>query len=167
MTQLPAPKSMSTVRKLAITSSVLVVLLLILLILPFLIDFSSFKPQIQSVVSQVVNAKVDFESARLQILPSVGIKVKGVVIENNDDIFKGTKLFAVDSLIIEAKLLPLFSGKVLGNVRILAPEFTMVKKGIKNNITSLIKLPVAKGTPEPAKQPETKDDTANMAETIK
>ena len=167
MTQLPAPKSMSTVRKLAITSSVLLFLLLILLILPFLIDFSNFKPQIQSVVSQVVNAKVDFESARLQILPSVGIKVKGVVIENNDDVFKGTKLFAVDSLIIEAKLLPLFSGKVLGNVRILAPEFTMVKKGIKNNITSLIKLPVANGTPEPAKQPETKDDTAKMAETMK
>jgi AsmA protein len=132
--------STSIVQKLRAAALVLASLLVLALIVPFLVDFSSFKPQIQSIIAENLNAKVDFESARLQLIPTIGIKVKGVVVENTDPVFKGTKLFAVESLLVDAQLFPLITGKVVGRVQIDAPEFTMAKSGLKNNVTALIKV---------------------------
>ncbi len=134
-----APKTNTIALKLRIGAYCIAGFLFLALVLPFLVDFSSFKPQIQAVIADSLNAKVDFESARLQLIPSIGVKVKGVVVENTDPIFNGTKLFSVDSLVVNAQLFALLTGKVVGRVQIDAPEFIMAKSGLKNNITALMK----------------------------
>lgn len=135
--------------------AVIVLLVLVALIVPFLVDFSSFKPQIQQVVSGAVNAQVDFESARLHILPSLGVKVKKLQVTNTDPVFNGTKLFSVDGVFFETALLPLFKKKFVGRVLIQKPEIVIARQGIKNNLGALSKpstesAPEAK--PEPGKQ---------------
>jgi len=126
-------------RKIFIAVAIAASIVLAVIVAPFVVDFSTFKPQIQSVVAENLNAKVDFSSARLQVLPSIGIKVKGFLIENTDPTFKGTQLFSVKELVIETKLLPLLSGKVLGNIIIDGPDIILAQRGLQNNITSLVK----------------------------
>ena len=134
-----ASKPSSIARKIRISAYIFAGLLGLALVVPFLVDFSSFKPQIQSVIAQNVNAKVDFESARLQLIPSIGIKLKGVSLENTDPLFNGTKLFSVECLLVSAQLFALLTGKIVGHVEIDAPEFIIVKRGLKSNITALMK----------------------------
>ena len=114
-------------------------LVTILVVIPFLIDFSQFKPEIQAAASEHLNAKIDFSSARLQLIPRIGIRLSKVSVENTDPLFSGTKLFAVDSLLIDANLLPLFSGRLEGQILIKAPEITIACLGLKNNMTALSK----------------------------
>jgi hypothetical protein len=137
---------------------------------PFLIDFSSFKPQIQAVVADAVNAKVDFKSARLHILPSVGIKLSDVTIENTDPTFSGTKLFTVDELKVHTAILPLLSGKIVGQISIVEPEIQIAKKGIKTNIAALAKPAKPTQPPPPAENKPsapTQSEQENTFKTIK
>ena len=155
-------------RKIFIAGAIAASIVIAILVAPFLVDFSTFKPQIQSVVAENLNAKVDFSSARLQVLPSIGINVKGFQIENTDPTFKGTRLFSVKELIIETKLLPLLSGKVLGNIIIDGPDIIFAQRGLQNNITSLIKPSPDSGaqkkdpvpTTDNSKQEATKNNNA-------
>lgn len=121
----------------AIGGGVFGLLLIIILIVPFLVDFSHFKPIVRQVVSNAIQADLDYDSARLQLFPRIGIKVRNVRVTNTDKDFKGTVLFAVESALIDAKLIPLLSGKLRGEVIIDAPEFTLARKGLSNNIASL------------------------------
>jgi AsmA protein len=130
------------------TGATLGLLLGLALIIPFLIDFSHFKPQIQEVVSGAVNAKVDFTSARLQILPGLGVKIKSVTVENTDPVFNGTKLFSVDEIFFQTELMPLLQKQFRGEILIAKPEIVMARKGLQNNLAAL-----AKPSTEP--QPET------------
>jgi hypothetical protein len=161
----------SHIRKFVIAGGVVGFVVLLLLLLPFLVDFSHLKPQIQSAVGNAVNARIDFKSARLTLFPSIGIKISDVVIENTDDEFKGTTLFSVQSAIIDTKLIPLFSGKVVGNVSIKNPEFNLARKGLKNNLTALAKPQAApsESTPAPATQPSptlTPKDARSQGDTM-
>jgi AsmA protein len=117
----------------------LAILIVLIVAAPFLVDFSQFKPQIQGVVADAVDAKIDFESARLQLFPSIGIKLTKVSVENTAPDFVGTKMFAVDSVVVNTGLMALLQGKVEGQVEIKKPEFILAKKGIKTNVTSLVK----------------------------
>lgn len=158
-------------RTLKIVGSVIAVLVVVALLVPFLVDLSSFKPQIQEVVADKVNAHIDFTSARLHLLPTIGVKLEKVLVENTDPDFRGTKLFAVDSVMVHAKILPLFTGKLVGEVMIKSPEFTLARKGLKNNLTALPKpaqpgsqpAPAPAATPTPAAKPA---DPKAQAETM-
>ena len=131
---------MKSIKKWILGTGVTLTLLLgLALILPFLIDFSHFKPQIQAVVSGAVNAKVDFTSARLQVLPGLGVKIKGVTVENTDPVFNGTKLFAVDEVFFQTELMPLFQKQFRGEILIAKPEIVMARKGLQNNLGALAK----------------------------
>ncbi|MCA2960256.1 MAG: AsmA family protein, partial [Silvanigrellales bacterium] len=146
----------------------LVVLVLALVALPFLIDFNRFKPQIQALVAEQVNAKIDFESARLTILTGLGVKLTKVTIENTDPKFSGTRLFAVDELVFRTALAPLFERKFVGTVKIDRPEIVVVRAGLASNLTSLAKekkpaaesgSPEVSPTPLPGEPPLTPGET--------
>lgn len=148
-----SPASKNRFRTVKIAGSLIGLLLLAALLVPFLVDLSSFKPQIQEVVADKVNARIDFTSARLHLLPTIGVKLEKVLLENTDPDFKGTRLFAVDTVMVHAKIFPLFAGKLVGEVLIQAPEFTLARKGLKNNLTSLAKPPQPAQPGAPAPQP--------------
>ena len=149
----------------------LVLLLVTALVVPFLIDFNKFKPQIQAAVSANLNATIDFESARLQVLPGLGIKVKGVKITNTDPDFNGTKLFSVGELFFQTELMPLFQKQFKGELLIDKPEFILARKGLKNNLASLAKPADGEKKPEePAKEdkaPATPEEQAALMKMIK
>lgn len=156
----------------------LVFLIIVALGLPFLIDLNQFKPQIQQLVADQVNARLDFASARLQIIPGLGVKLKKVSIENSDSLFNGTKLFSVDEIFFQVELLPLFKKQVSAQVRIVAPEIIFATKGLKNNAAAMSKpaAPVPGGSPPPASPPPAPvaakpaappADPAKQAETMK
>ena len=117
----------------------LIFIFFILLILPFMIDFNKFKPQIQNIVSQKLNAKVDFSSARLTIFSGLGIELENVRLENTDELFLGSELFKVKSIKFKTELLPLFFSKFVGKIEIYNPEINLMRSAGHNNITSLIK----------------------------
>lgn len=149
----------------------LLVLVIIVIAAPFLVDFSKFKPQIQEAVSSAVDAKLDFESARLQLFPSIGIKLSGVSIENTAPDFAGVKMFAVDSVVVNTGLIALLNGHVEGQVTIVKPEFILAKKGIKSNVTSLVKPakpnPASAGNPSPAAATNPTEKPAQQSATEK
>ena len=127
-------------KKLVWVGGLVAALLIAILAAPFLIDFSRFKPQIQTLLSDKLNAKIDFESAKLTIFGGLGVKVKKVTLVNDDAQFKDTKLFSVDNLIFRANFWSLVSDrKFIGTVEIDEPEINLVKNGTKNNIASLFK----------------------------
>lgn len=166
--------SMKRLRKVLIAvGGVVALLIIIALVVPFLVDFNQFKPQIQDAVSQNLNAKLEFESARLQLFPAIGIKLTKVSIENTDPEFKGTILFSVDKLLVDAKLIPLFSKKVVGNVLIDKPEFVLAQKGVQNNLAALAKpaaptpsAQAAAQTPAKAATVDPKQAAADQAKTM-
>ncbi len=148
-----------TVKILAYGFGFVLLLIILAFAVPFLIDFNQFKPQIQQLVADKSYAKVDFESARLQIFPKIGINIKNFSVENTDADFAGTKLFTVGEVLVNTQFLPLLSKKIVGRVEIKKPEFMVAKKGLKNNITSLIKVdPEAK---PPAQNAKTDQKSAN------
>ena len=118
---------------------------LFLLILPFMIDFNKFKPQIQNIVAEKLNAKVNFSSARLTIFTGIGIELKDISLENTDEVFMGTELFKVKNIKFKTEFWPLLKGKFIGNIEINNPEINLMRSAGRNNITSLIKKQALKG----------------------
>lgn len=166
------PPRKNRFRTLKIIGSLLALLILAAIVVPFLVDLSSFKPQIQELVAEKVHARLDFTSARLHLLPTVGVKLEKVLVENTDPDFNGTRLFAVDSVMVHAKILPLLTGKLVGEVVIKSPEFTLARKGLKNNLTALAKpaqpgaaqtAPAPTATPAPGKPTDAKAQADIMA----
>ena len=158
-----------------------VFLLLFALLVPFIVDLSSFKPQIQELVEANLRAKVDFTSARLHLLPTIGVRLEKVSVENTDPEFNTTRLFAVDTLTVQVSVIALFTGRIVGNIYIKAPEFTLARKGLKNNLTALSKPAVPTSSesppgerpttpaPSPTPQPtssELKSQAASQAQTM-
>ncbi len=138
-------------------------ILVILLILPFMIDFNKFKPQIQNIISQKLNAKVNFSSARLTIFSGLGIELQNVSLENTDELFKGAEVFKVKSIKFKTDLFPLFLGKFLGKIEINKPEINLMRSAGHNNMTSLIKKQNNKSNSENMEQKiisENKEDQA-------
>ena len=111
----------------------------LLLILPFMIDFNKFKPQIQNIFAEKLNAKVNFSSARLTIFSGLGIELKDISIENTDEVFMGAELFKVKDIKFKTELLPLLKGKFIGSIEIKNPEINLMRSAGRNNVTSLIK----------------------------
>ncbi len=119
---------------------------LILLFLPFLIDFNKFKPQIQNAVAEKLNAKINFTSAKLTIFTGLGIEIKDVSIENTDEVFMGTELFKVKEIKFKTELFQLIKGKFVGAVQIKNPEINIMRGSGKTNITTLVKKESIKKT---------------------
>ena len=104
-----------------------------------MIDFNKFKPQIQNIFAEKLNAKVNFSSARLTIFSGLGIELKDISIENTDEVFMGAELFKVKDIKFKTELLPLLKGKFIGSIEIKNPEINLMRSAGRNNVTSLIK----------------------------
>ncbi len=116
-----------------------VLVFIAILILPFVIDLSRFKPQIQQAVSKQLNVNIDFESIQLTIFSGLGFKLENVSLVNTDVHFQNVKLLQVKEIKFQTQVVPLFSGKIIGFVEIDSPNIKIVKEGDVNNISSLIK----------------------------
>ncbi|MGY3803766.1 AsmA family protein [Pigmentibacter ruber] len=128
--------------------SFFVTILIILIALPFLIDFNKFKPQIQNAVAEKMNAKINFSSAKLTIFSGLGIVIKDVTIENTDEVFMGTELFKVREIKFKTELMQLFKGKFVGTIDIQNPEVNILRGSGKTNLTTLAKKDSFKKTAE-------------------
>lgn len=137
------------------------------LILPFVVDFNQFKPQIKTAVGDAVNADLEFSSARLTILTGLGVKLKNVKITHTDETFKGIDFIKVEDLTFRIDLQPLLHKRLEGYVAIDKPEITIATKDQRNSLASLQKVPTAAeeaaevGEPAPAAKPETPEQKAN------
>ncbi|WGL59064.1 AsmA family protein [Pigmentibacter sp. JX0631] len=129
-------------------SSFFVTIIVILFILPFLIDFNKFKPQIQNAVAEKMNARINFSSAKLTIFTGLGIVIKDVTIENTDEVFMGTELFKVKEIKFKTELMQLFKGKFVGTIDIKNPEVNILRGSGKTNLTTLAKKESFKKTNE-------------------
>jgi AsmA protein len=145
----------------------LIFIFFILLILPFMIDFNRFKPQIQNIIGQKLNAKVDFSSARLTIFSGLGIELENVKIENTDELFMGTELFKVKNIKFKTELFPLLQSKFVGKIEINNPEINLMRSSGRNNITSLVKKQNNQTIPENSEQNTTSENAEKNQETNK
>lgn len=107
----------------------------IALFVPFFVNLNHFKPKIQELVAQKFNAKIDFSSARLNIIGGLGIKLNDVSLESTIKPFEGEKIFSADSAEVEFELFPLFTRKLVGTVYLDTPSLNIVKIGKKDNIS--------------------------------
>ncbi len=127
-------------KKLLIFISLFIIIFIgIVIVAPFLIDLNQFKPMIQEQVSKKIHAKIDFSSIRLSFFPGIGFRMKNLKLINDDEKFKNTKLFSVDSVIFKIEIMPLFSKKIHGSLKVQSPEIYFVKNKDENNIKSLMK----------------------------
>ncbi len=131
---------MSTQRKWLIGfASFFLLIFLILIALPFMIDFNKFRPQIQNAVEQKLNAKINFSSARLTIFSGLGVNLQNVTLDNTDELFFNTQLLKVKDVKVKLDFFPLLQGKVIGQIIVKNPEINIIKNGNKTNISNLIK----------------------------
>ncbi len=143
-------------------------LLLLILALPFLVDFSYLKPQIKAAVAEHTQADLEFSSAKLTLFPSIGINLKDVVLENRDPDFSGTKTFAVGNLTFKVGLLNLIRGEFRGSILVNQPEIRFIQKQGRNNLAAIAKpenagSKASAGTADKAPaepSPDAKEDSA-------
>jgi uncharacterized protein involved in outer membrane biogenesis len=140
-------------------------LILVALILPFVIDLNRFKPQVKAVVSEAVNAEIEFESIRLTILTGLGVRLTNVTLTNTDPIFKGTRFFHVDDMVLRVDLMPLLEKRFEGYLSIDGPEVAVVSKGVRNNLAALTK-PSEPSEPRPEAEPSSEEETAKREEMV-
>ncbi|MCX6119526.1 MAG: AsmA family protein, partial [Proteobacteria bacterium] len=117
--------------------------LMILLIVPFFLDYSKFKPQFQTMIAKSFNANLDFDSARLQLLPKFGVSIRNLKIENTDPVFDRVTFLKVEKVLITTNLLSLLQGQIRGSAIIETPQIHVLKKG---SLTNLAALPKATAT---------------------
>lgn len=118
---------------------VLATITFVALFLPFFIDLNQYKSKIQELISEKLNAKLDFEHAQLSLFGHLGIKLKNVSLENNQPPFSGQKIFSGENIEVQIDLLPLFSKQILGVVYFDKPTMNIIQIGNKDNISSLFK----------------------------
>lgn len=151
-----------------------VFLFVVLLAAPFLIDFNKFKPQIQKVVAENVNAQLDFESARLTILDGLGVKLTNVSLVATSPEFKGEKVFQVETVRFFAEVMPLIrEQRLVGHVEIAEPDIRFLQKGDKNVFATFAKPSDKKESKEdqPAKKandsaPPSKDQVNDITKRV-
>ncbi len=148
---------------LLIIASIFAFLSLLALFIPYFIDLNRYKPKIQEYVSEQVNAKVDYSSARLNFFGGIGIKIKDVELVNTKDPFTGTKLFVANDADVRFEFWPLFSKKLIGTIYIDKPTINIINIGSKNNIDSLKK---GKASADPDNQTEEENVTESGFEVI-
>jgi uncharacterized protein involved in outer membrane biogenesis len=135
--------------------SVLVLLVGSLTVLPFLVDLSRVKIPIQAEVSRHLNVTLEFSSARLTIVPSLGIRLSDVVITNSTGPFAGTKLLTVRKASFQADLESLKRGLLTGDFEVSHPELLIVSQGNENNIQNLFRTKSGNAHPNGSPSPKT------------
>jgi AsmA protein len=142
----------SWIKWFAVPVSVVTLLLIAALMLPFFVDLEKFKPQIQSAVASAVNAELDFKSIRLHAIPKLGVTIKSAEIRNTDAAFQGTTLFKTDEIFLATEFWPLLKGQLEGELRIVKPAIDMAMLKGTNNLASLAK-PSQAANREPTASP--------------
>jgi AsmA protein len=94
-----------------IVASVIVVLLLVAVLLPFVIDANRFRPEIESSLNTALNRKVDIGNIRLSIL-SGGVTVENISV-SDDPSFNTGPFLKAKSLSVNLELLPLIFSRAI------------------------------------------------------
>jgi len=130
----------SKFKKIFITiAAVFAILSLCAMFLPYFIDLNRYKPRIQSLVSDKINAKLDFSRASLNIFGGIGLNLHDVELTNTQKPFEGQKVFVAKKVDIRFEFIPLFSKKLIGTVYLDKPTVNIITIGSENNLESLEK----------------------------
>jgi AsmA protein len=144
-------------RWLRITGIAVAVLLVILLALPFLIDVNSFRPKIESELTNVLGRPVTLGELSLSLL-SGKIGVENVSVAD-DPAFSKSPFVTAKSLKVDVELMPLIFSKTLNVTGIVLdePKITLLKAANGTWNFSSLGGPGAKKSAEPAKESTSKN----------
>ena len=139
-------------RWLRITGIAVAVLLVILLALPFLINVNSFRPKIESELTNVLGRRVALGELSLSLL-SGKVSVENVSIAD-DPAFSKSPFVTAKSLKVGVELMPLVFSKTLNVTGIVLdePKITLLKAANATWNFSTLGGPGAKESAEPAKE---------------
>ena len=139
-------------RWLRITGIGVAVLLVILLALPFLINVNSFRPKIESELTNVLGRSVTLGELSLSLLTGkVGVENVSIA---DDPAFSNTPFVTAKSLEVGVELMPLIFSKTLNVTGIVLdePKITLLKAANGTWNFSTLGGPGVKKSAEPAKQ---------------
>jgi AsmA protein len=124
-------------KKLKIAGIVVGVIVVILIALPLFININSFKPKIESELSNALGRPVSLGDLSLSIL-SGSVTVKNVSIAD-DPAFSQSPFITAKSLKVGVELMPLIFSKKLNitGIELDEPQITLLKAGTKWNFSTL------------------------------
>lgn len=124
-------------KKLKIAGIVVAVIVVILIALPLFININSFKPKIESELSNALGRPVTLGDLSLSIL-SGSVTVKNVSIAD-DPAFSQSPFITAKSLKVGVELMPLIFSKKLNitGIELDGPQITLLKAGNKWNFSTL------------------------------
>jgi AsmA protein len=129
----------------------LVALLLVAAVaLPFLVDLSRLKPQVQAQVGRYLDARLDYESARLRLLGGPGLRLDRVRLVQSAKPFVGQEALRAAQVDVELELWPLFRGELVGRLIVDRPVVTVRLVPSGNNLAALVRGDQTPAAPEPA-----------------
>jgi AsmA protein len=144
-------------RGLKILAIVIAVLIVIAIAVPFLVDANTFRPKLESELSDALGRTVKVGNLSLSLL-SGGVTADDIAIAD-DPAFSKTPFVQAKSLKVGVELIPLIFSKSLNvtELTLNQPEISLVRSenGEKWNFSSLGN----KGSAEPARAPEAKTTT--------
>jgi hypothetical protein len=118
--------------------------------LPFLMDLSHLKPQVQAQVGRFLDATLDYESARLSLLGGPGLRLDGVRLVQSAEPFAGQEALRAEQVDVELELWPLFRGELVGRLVVDRPVVTVRLVPSGNNLAALVRGDKAPAAPSPA-----------------
>ncbi len=107
-----------------LASTVAIFYAVFLLVLPNVININTYKKDLQKIVTDSCNLKIDFENAKIVTSPplSVGVNLTGLSISYPDD----TALFKTDIAEAKVDILPLIAKTIkVSSIKVKTPEVTL------------------------------------------
>lgn len=104
-----------------------------------MINEDQLKARIQAIVSEKLNAKVDFKSAKFTLFGGPGLELRQVVFENSVPQFATTPLISVDSALLKLQWREVFDRKLAFGLELRKPDVVFLSAEEGNNVTTLFK----------------------------
>jgi hypothetical protein len=118
--------------------------------LPFLVDLSRLKPQVQAQVGRYLDARLDYESAHLRLLGGPGLRLDRVRLVQSAKPFVGQEAMRAAQVDVELELWPLFRGELVGRLIVDRPVVTVRLGPSGNNLAALVRGDQTPAAPAPA-----------------
>src|SRR3989338_5582329 len=119
---------MTTKKKLKITVSILFLLFVLILVVPFLIPIDRYKPFIIQKIEENMNGEVEIGHIGLRLIPFIGLKLEDVSVANKaDSPFQGAAMVKLPRFDFRIQLKSLLFYRVIASLHMDKPEVTFTK----------------------------------------
>ncbi len=123
------------------------VLLVAIIVLPFVINVDSYRPEIIKIANENINGKLDLGKLTLSLWGQIRIQVDGFTIADK----KGQSVVSAKDVFFHVPFAPLLSGNPVLTFKMKSPEIRVLKdKAGKLNVMSLMKPSSVKTKDEPS-----------------